>query len=178
MIEHLKQHEDMMSEIKRVLKPDGLIIISSPERKYYSDTAGFQNQFHKKELYLSEFEALLERHFKYRCMLFQKMTFCSLITSASPGNIPAPFVTFRGDDTHVNSDPQAGFPYNIAICSDAEVDNPGFTFSTRTRCSRKFAGKDTGFSTRKPIASATQYSNHSGDYVAFSVPESTPPGTG
>ena len=48
-IEHITKHDEMMQEIKRVLKPDGLLIMSSPDKKNYSDKRGFNNQFHVKE---------------------------------------------------------------------------------------------------------------------------------
>ncbi|HEX4085477.1 MAG TPA: class I SAM-dependent methyltransferase [Chthoniobacteraceae bacterium] len=122
-IEHIEEHEAMILEIKRVLKPDGIAVISSPEKKYYSDAAGFKNEFHKKELYLAEFEALLARHFANRRMLFQKMTYCSLIFS--PGGQADPFTAYGGDFGKVAAEPAGGFPYNIAICSDGAVPSPG-----------------------------------------------------
>ena len=45
-IEHIDQHEAMLAEIKRVLKPDGLLIISSPEKREYSDSPNYKNAFH------------------------------------------------------------------------------------------------------------------------------------
>src|SRR5208282_1491457 len=35
-IEHLDEHKAMMAEIKRVLRPEGVLIISSPDKKEYS----------------------------------------------------------------------------------------------------------------------------------------------
>src|SRR5213076_2544358 len=54
-IEHHDKHEEMLDEIKRVLKPDGVLIISSPNRLTYSDEPGYKNPFHVKELYYDEF---------------------------------------------------------------------------------------------------------------------------
>jgi len=42
-IEHHDEHEQMMKEIKRVLKPSGLLIISSPDKKNYSEDANYTN---------------------------------------------------------------------------------------------------------------------------------------
>ena len=64
-IEHHDKHEEMMREIKRVLKPDGILIISSPNRLSYSDERNYSNPFHVKELYYDEFVNLLRKHFKY-----------------------------------------------------------------------------------------------------------------
>ncbi len=78
-IEHHDQHEEMMREIKRVLKSDGILIISSPDKKEYSDIPNYTNQFHVKELYLSEFDNLIKRRFKNVSMLGQRVKFGSLI---------------------------------------------------------------------------------------------------
>ena len=63
-IEHHDEHEQMMVEIKRVLKPNGIVVISTPDKKYYSDLRNFHNQFHVKELYKNEFVNLLSTYFK------------------------------------------------------------------------------------------------------------------
>jgi len=62
-IEHLVRQEEMMRGIRRVLRPDGLLIISSPNKKVYSDQSGHHNEFHVKELYFEELDRLLTRHF-------------------------------------------------------------------------------------------------------------------
>src|SRR5450830_515618 len=63
-IEHHEQHEEMMSEFKRVLRPGGLLLISNPDRYYYSDVPNYKNPYHVKELYENEFKGLLASHFK------------------------------------------------------------------------------------------------------------------
>src|SRR5688500_5107250 len=62
-IEHHDQHEQMLGEIRRVLRPGGCLVISSPNKEVYSDLSGHHNEFHVKELYFKEFDALLHRYF-------------------------------------------------------------------------------------------------------------------
>jgi ubiquinone/menaquinone biosynthesis C-methylase UbiE len=62
-IEHIEAHNKMLFEIKRILKPDGLLIISTPDKKYYSDATGYKNIFHKKELDKGTFRELLHKNF-------------------------------------------------------------------------------------------------------------------
>lgn len=64
-IEHHDRHDAMMQEIKRVLKPGGILIVSSPDKQYYSDATGYKNPFHIKELYKDEFENLIRKYFAY-----------------------------------------------------------------------------------------------------------------
>lgn len=71
-IEHHDKHEEMFLEIKRVLKQDGLLIMSSPDKKYYSDIPRFKNKFHIKELYFEEFEILTKKHFTSAKFYVQK----------------------------------------------------------------------------------------------------------
>lgn len=78
-IEHHDQHEEMMQEIKRVLKPGGLLVISSPDKHFYSEKPGTTNPFHVKELYKEEFEALLKRYFSNTSLYRQKTFFSSVI---------------------------------------------------------------------------------------------------
>lgn len=85
-IEHHSEHEKMMCEIQRVLKEDGILIISSPDKRSYSDITGYKNPFHIKELYLEEFESLIKKYFSYTLVLFQKSSVASLISSNSVNN--------------------------------------------------------------------------------------------
>lgn len=62
-IEHHDRHREMLSEIRRVLRPDGLLVISSPNRVVYSELAGHHNEFHVKELDFAEFDAVLKEQF-------------------------------------------------------------------------------------------------------------------
>jgi len=62
-IEHHDRHSEMLKEIRRVLRPRGGIVISSPNRVVYSELAGHHNEFHVKELDFGEFDAVLREQF-------------------------------------------------------------------------------------------------------------------
>lgn len=83
-IEHLDQQEEMISEIRRVLRPDGLLAISSPDRVIYSERAGYHNEFHVKELDFSEFSQLLERHFGVVSYYGQRLAVGSALFQLQP----------------------------------------------------------------------------------------------
>lgn len=70
-IEHHDKHDEMMLEIKRILKEDGLLIMSSPDKKFYSDTRNYKNEFHVKELYKDEFNNLIAKYFNNHQLLNQ-----------------------------------------------------------------------------------------------------------
>lgn len=62
-IEHHNEHDAMLFEIKRVLKSNGILIISTPDKLYYSEKRKYNNEFHIKELYKQEFIDLISRYF-------------------------------------------------------------------------------------------------------------------
>lgn len=78
-LEHLEAQDAMLAEFRRVLKPDGVVLISSPDRAVYTDHFGNDNPFHVRELYRKELEALLGRHFPAIRLLGQKLLFHSAI---------------------------------------------------------------------------------------------------
>ncbi|MCE5361415.1 MAG: class I SAM-dependent methyltransferase, partial [Acidithiobacillus sp.] len=64
-IEHLAEQEQMLEEICRVLRRDGILIISTPDRSVYHRAYGVDNPFHVKELDKDSFEQLLKAHFPH-----------------------------------------------------------------------------------------------------------------
>jgi len=117
-IEHHTEHEAMMVEIKRVLRPGGLLVISSPDRLTYSDKPNFRNPFHVKELYRDEFESLLGAHFKRVRVHGQRVLFGS---SIFPGNDRGK-VAFQTLRSHEVSLGQPADPvYLVALASDGKL---------------------------------------------------------
>lgn len=80
-LEHLSEQEQLLTEFRRVLKPDGLLLLSSPDKAVYSDQHNTDNEFHVKELYRDELEQLIGRHFPAYRLLGQKLAFHSAIWS-------------------------------------------------------------------------------------------------
>jgi SAM-dependent methyltransferase len=58
-IEHIEEHERFLAEIARVLRPDGRLVISSPNKVVYSDRDRYANPYHVRELYFDELRDLL-----------------------------------------------------------------------------------------------------------------------
>ncbi len=60
VIEHIKNYEKAVSELLRVLKPGGLLIISTPNKAIYSpDTKKPFHPFHYHEWFLNDFKKIL-----------------------------------------------------------------------------------------------------------------------
>jgi SAM-dependent methyltransferase len=80
-LEHLAAHDEVLAEFRRVLKPQGCLILSSPDKATYSDEHDSVNEYHVRELYRDELEALIRRYFPASHLLGQKLMFHSAIWS-------------------------------------------------------------------------------------------------
>ena len=78
-LEHLAEQQEMLAEIDRVLKPDGILVISTPDKKHYSDATGFTNEYHVKKLYQDEFKSLLDHHWQQQTWYAQSLSFHSVM---------------------------------------------------------------------------------------------------
>lgn len=81
-LEHVEAQEAMLADFARRLAPGGLLLISTPDKRVYSDQTGQSNPFHVRELYEEEFRSLLSRHFPAFRLLGQKLLFQSVIWQA------------------------------------------------------------------------------------------------
>jgi ubiquinone/menaquinone biosynthesis C-methylase UbiE len=73
VIEHLTDYRAFLNECSRVLTPDGLLIVSSPNKRYYAETraATGPNPYHEHEFEAAEFVRELERVFANVRLLLQ-----------------------------------------------------------------------------------------------------------
>jgi ubiquinone/menaquinone biosynthesis C-methylase UbiE len=72
-LEHVVEHDKVVSEVKRLLKEDGIFIVSTPDKQLHTDTANYHNPFHLRELYFQEFKAILSENFKNNLTYGQKV---------------------------------------------------------------------------------------------------------
>src|SRR5687767_5651358 len=54
-LEHITEHDRMFAEVRRVLAEGGVLVVSTPNRRAYSDQTGHSNPFHFRELYFDDF---------------------------------------------------------------------------------------------------------------------------
>jgi 2-polyprenyl-3-methyl-5-hydroxy-6-metoxy-1,4-benzoquinol methylase len=127
-IEHHDKHGEMLNEIKRVLKPGGILIMSSPEK---AGEVSF-NEFHVKELSRAEFVDLIEAHFKFAKFYSQKITFGSVIAPVEKGSGNT-FEYENGDFEKINAHNEIpGYVFNLCIATDrSEISLPISFFDGR-----------------------------------------------
>lgn len=78
-IEHLEQQESMLAEFRRVLRPDGFLVLSAPNRPVYSDEQNYRNEYHVREHDRAELNALLSTRFAKMSWFGQRLQFNSAI---------------------------------------------------------------------------------------------------
>jgi len=116
-IEHHDQHQEMMDEIKRVLRPEGVLIISSPDKLEYSENPNYHNEYHVKELYREEFNELLDANFKNHRIYGQKVIYGSAILQEKGSSA---VVSYDLNDRKASSGVPAAL-YLIAVASDLKL---------------------------------------------------------
>jgi len=115
-IEHHDQHEKMMHEIKRVLKSGGLLIMSSPNKHYYSVVPNYSNPYHVKELFTDEFERLLKAFFDDVRIMGQRVAYGSLLISQKKIDSPFSCLTEKSEEGGLSRP-----LYDFAIASDSPL---------------------------------------------------------
>src|SRR5687768_13057619 len=119
-LEHLTaaDQELFIREAVRLLKPGGVLIISTPNKKIYSDDPNYSNPYHLAEFYKHEFEAFVKKYFPYSIIYSQGIIGGSII---SRSNEPV----FQVDHLHLgkegfipgNGNASVEREYLIAVCS-------------------------------------------------------------
>ena len=79
VLEHLREVERLAAEAARVLAPDGLFLVSTPNRPVYSEARSYHNPFHLRELDEAELRDLLAPHFEQVELLGQQLVAGSLV---------------------------------------------------------------------------------------------------
>ena len=120
-LEHLADHKTMMQEIRRVLAPGGVLVVSSPDKREYSDLPNYKNPYHVRELYHSEFCALLEAHFAGYALYGQRVHYASVLAPA--GGRASKFIGYREseDGGVVEGDGLPNAVYLLAVASDGAL---------------------------------------------------------
>lgn len=119
-IEHLANHAAAMNEIKRILKPDGILIMSTPDRDKYNFGRIAPNRFHVHELNFEEYKTLLNQYFEHNEFLFQQSTAASFIHS----EYPKFFIQFSGNLESVSVQQRPDYIYIVSISSNLPFELP------------------------------------------------------
>jgi SAM-dependent methyltransferase len=123
LIEHLPDWPRMLTEARRVLDPNGLLMVSTPNKIYYAEARGEAgpNPYHAHEFEYEEFRTALNGVFPHVRILLQDRL--------------EAFAFYQGGDARTEAclaaarrDPQAA-NFFVALCSSAPIPPlPAFVF--------------------------------------------------
>lgn len=117
-IEHVSEElqQAFLKECARVLKPDGILIMSTPNREIYSDQYNYVNQYHIHEFYHDEFLQFIKQQFGYVNLYNQAFQVVSLLNDCEN----------KEKKLHYFADEQykTQGKYYIAIASNKPIEQP------------------------------------------------------
>lgn len=119
VIEHLKDWRDLLSEAPRVLAPDGLFLVSTPNRLYYAESRRLDgpNPYHVHEFEFAEFQAALREFFPNVVVLFQNRVEAFAFHGTAGGS--------TGTQPLIHLDTTADEPENahffVAVCTSGTL---------------------------------------------------------
>ncbi len=124
-IEHIEDQEGFLKEIRRVLKQDGVFLVSTPNIEVYHHGTDPKNPFHRRELTLTEFRALLEAHFPSISFYGQRLALGSHIWPMEPdAKVEWKSYVKQGNEIQVRSNAPHAPEYVLAVCSASEPGSP------------------------------------------------------
>lgn len=122
-LEHVQAQERMLAGFRRLLAPGGVLLISSPDKRTYSDLRDYRNEFHVRELYRDELETLLHAQFPAVRVYAQKLLFQSLLWDPDCAPTVVSAATLRADGS-LSRRPDYSALYFLAVCADSEAQLP------------------------------------------------------
>ncbi|WP_082359517.1 class I SAM-dependent methyltransferase [Bosea sp. AAP35] len=116
-IEHIEEHELLFSEFKRVMRRDGILIISTPDKIVYSQETGYDNPFHKRELTRHEFASVIKKNFSHSLFLGQNSGSVSIMAPISQYSC-SPDIFFRSSENIVQDKVLSKPRFVVSVASD------------------------------------------------------------
>jgi SAM-dependent methyltransferase len=120
-IEHFAEQGRFLDEIRRVLRPSGHLIISTPDRDNYSPAESPANPYHVKELTAAEFDTLLRARFSGVSVLLQRPIFGSVLLPTGGCESPPLCFERRGDQHFEGSTNLSRPQYVVAFASNGHT---------------------------------------------------------
>jgi len=122
-VEHLREQEAMLAEFRRVLAPDGVLVISSPNRPVYNEGGGIENHFHVRELDRANWRRCSSCSFRSRPGTAQRVLAQSALWAEGAAAGPVTFDAIAGDAPATRAAPALPM-YFVVVCAAEGVPMP------------------------------------------------------
>jgi len=127
VIEHLSDWRTLLAEAHRVLDPQGLLIVSTPNKRYYAESRAQSgpNPFHEHEFEFAEFQTALREYFPHVHILYQDRVEAFAFYDGSQAS------RTEADLGRPSGDPETA-NFFIGVCSCAPLPQlPSFLYAPR-----------------------------------------------
>ena len=143
VIEHLPRWRNLLTEARRVLKPTGLLVVSTPNKAYYTESRGESgpNPFHTHEFEFEEYRDALGEVFPHVAVWTQNHAEAIVFAPVEPNGVAA--------EAEGDTEPEAA-NFFVAVCGAvpiggqevyAWVPRAGNVLRERERHVRKLEGE-------------------------------------
>lgn len=127
-LEHLDENAQrlFLDEVRRLLAPGGIFLVSTPNKLFYSDQRNYRNPFHLNEFYEENYCLLLRSRFRYVHLLGQRVFPVSYIWVRGGTSLPMAEsqIAFDGKEFRPVEGDRKELLYMIAACSDTDNVHP------------------------------------------------------
>jgi GT2 family glycosyltransferase/SAM-dependent methyltransferase/glycosyltransferase involved in cell wall biosynthesis len=120
-LEHVVDHDRLLAEILRLLSPDGILVLSTPDRVVYSLEQGRDNPFHTHEVTQDELVALLSQGFAHVRVWGQNVAVGSVITSVGAEHSAGEVLTLKREKDGWTPGVKLSSTYLLAVASRAPL---------------------------------------------------------
>jgi SAM-dependent methyltransferase len=121
VVETLERPEDLVLELKRMLRKDGILVISASDKQTNANERNRRDPNSQREMYVSEFRELLERHFGH-VRLYRQGAVAGGFVFPDSEEVAGPLVESApfslGDPVPITEPPKTRSV--IAVCGEAE----------------------------------------------------------
>lgn len=125
VIEHLETPEDLVAEVKRVLRPDGIFVLSTPDKQVHSNDRNHGDPTHRGEMYVPELKELLESRFEHVRIHRQGVVSGGIFFAPDDGlsGVSIETAGFSSPEPSFGSEPPTTHLV-VAVCGDAKLPEP------------------------------------------------------
>lgn len=172
VVERLEHPEAMVEEASRLLKADGVFVVSTPDKQTYSNDRNHANPHHSKEMYPLEFREILERHFRH-VQIYRQGALAGSIITPDLKELPEDGQPTLESTRFSLPDPKFGQEvpttlYMVAVCTNGRgpepLREPHLILDRDRRVYEEFADRQAALD---PLL--TMYHSHQQEMVALQI---------